>query len=377
MIDKIINEWTYQLDAGYPTKESDYEILRSVLQETNMLSEQEINQTVRQAKGVNEQPDLENDVDADTTVGELTIEEFTSVMYNRYINAAQEVSNLNALYNYITKLPQEVQEDIKVLLVNDTPALTLENGQVQLTGTIKELYDAIDKSGVKVKNGHPSELWFAIIFKGDVAGAVGGEEGIESDVNLRSGEKISLKAYTDASFDFGTLDGEAGTYLKKFESIAEIVTGVKPRYSSMTAPDINRALENLSKSEIQNDLKQFLALNSDIALIEKVQNQIQYALGSLIDATYPEKINKIDEYFCEKIDQFIQKKLGSVTYWGFIINKNILYLRDVESIYSALKCRQHPTIENLKILSPGVANFKGGKLFVYGGPLDIFKKFRG
>ncbi len=55
MIDKIINEWTYQLDAGYPTKESDYEILRSVLQETDMLSEQEIDQTIYQAKGLNEQ----------------------------------------------------------------------------------------------------------------------------------------------------------------------------------------------------------------------------------------------------------------------------------------------------------------------------------
>ena len=55
MIDKIINEWTYQLDAGYPTKESDYEILRSVLQETDMLSEQEINRTIQQAKGLYEQ----------------------------------------------------------------------------------------------------------------------------------------------------------------------------------------------------------------------------------------------------------------------------------------------------------------------------------
>ena len=55
MIDKIINEWTYQLDSGYPTKESDYEVLRSVLRETNMLSEQEIDQTIYQAKGLNEQ----------------------------------------------------------------------------------------------------------------------------------------------------------------------------------------------------------------------------------------------------------------------------------------------------------------------------------
>ena len=61
MIDKIINEWTYQLDAGYPTKESDYEVLRSVLQETDMLSEQEISRTIQQAKGLYEQePELTN-----------------------------------------------------------------------------------------------------------------------------------------------------------------------------------------------------------------------------------------------------------------------------------------------------------------------------
>ena len=51
-INQIITEWTYRLDAGYPTKESDYEVLRSVLQETNILSEQEINKTILQAKGI-------------------------------------------------------------------------------------------------------------------------------------------------------------------------------------------------------------------------------------------------------------------------------------------------------------------------------------
>ena len=52
MIDKIINEWTYQLDSGYPTKESDYEVLRKVLREMKLLSETEISKTVDQAKGI-------------------------------------------------------------------------------------------------------------------------------------------------------------------------------------------------------------------------------------------------------------------------------------------------------------------------------------
>ena len=69
MIDKIINEWTYQLEVGYPTKESDYEVLRSVLQETNMLSEQEIHNTVLQAQGIFESKEntdrIKNDIQSD------------------------------------------------------------------------------------------------------------------------------------------------------------------------------------------------------------------------------------------------------------------------------------------------------------------------
>ena len=68
MINKIINEWTYQLDSGYPTKESDYEILRSVLREVGMLSEQEIDRTIYQAKGLHEQPEDQQ---------EFSIEELT------------------------------------------------------------------------------------------------------------------------------------------------------------------------------------------------------------------------------------------------------------------------------------------------------------
>ena len=369
MIDKIINEWTYQLDSGYPTKNSDYEILRSVLREMKMLSEQEIDRTILQAKGLAEADKKEPEYDGSGS----DVDIFTQAINNSYISVGQQVENLPALYNYIQKLPEEQQESINELIFSQSPALPLQTGQVQLTGGVKQLYDAILKSGVGVKNGHPSELWFAIVFKGNVAGAVGGKEGIESDVDLDTGEKISLKAYEKASFDFGTLEGEAFSYLKKFEAMSEIVTGVGFQFASMTATDINKALENLSAPEIQNDIRQFLSLDSDVAIIEKVQTQIRFALGNLINATYPESIDRVDEYFCQKIDEFISKKLRTVDFWGFIINKNILYLRDVDTIFNALICRQHPTIPNLKILSPGVSNFKGGKLFVNGGSYNISK----
>ena len=93
MIDKIINEWTYQLDAGYPTKESDYEILRSVLQETNMLSEQEIDRTILQAKGVNE-----DEEDESSTF--YSFKEFNNAIDNYKVDG-QEIKNIRQFHEAI------------------------------------------------------------------------------------------------------------------------------------------------------------------------------------------------------------------------------------------------------------------------------------
>ena len=98
MIDKIINEWTYQLDAGYPTKESDYEILRSVLQETDMLSKQEINRTIQQAKGLYEQePEGES----------LNIESIKTILINTLKLPSDVINQIVSTYNGLS--PDEQQ----------------------------------------------------------------------------------------------------------------------------------------------------------------------------------------------------------------------------------------------------------------------------
>ena len=199
MIDKIINEWTYQLDAGYPTKESDYEILRSVLQETNILSEQEIDQTILQAKGVNErQPpsELGSDLtfepdDVGRPASFYSPEEFNRAI-DDYKVKGQEIRNIQQFYEAILKLDESSQLEIKRILQSDIPELQLQTTRYQISGILLTLYDII-MSTIKVTNGEPSELWFAIVFKGDVAGAVSGEDDIESDIIIKKGgETISL-----------------------------------------------------------------------------------------------------------------------------------------------------------------------------------------
>ena len=98
MIDKIINEWTYQLESGYPTKDSDYEILRSVLQEMNMLSEQEIDQTIYQAKGLYEQePESES----------LNIESIQSILVNTLKLPSDVINQIVSTYNGLSTTDQQ------------------------------------------------------------------------------------------------------------------------------------------------------------------------------------------------------------------------------------------------------------------------------
>ena len=59
---KILTEWTYRLDSGYPKTNSDYEVLRDVLLEMTDFNTSVINNIVNQSNGLTEQdPDSEQD----------------------------------------------------------------------------------------------------------------------------------------------------------------------------------------------------------------------------------------------------------------------------------------------------------------------------
>ena len=381
MIDKIINEWTYQLDAGYPTKESDYEILRSVLQETNILSEQEIDQTILQAKGVNErQPpsELGSDLtfepdDVGRPASFYSPEEFNRAI-DDYKVKGQEIRNIQQFYEAILKLDESSQLEIKRILQSDIPELQLQTTRYQISGILLTLYDII-MSTIKVTNGEPSELWFAIVFKGDVAGAVSGEDDIESDIIIKKGgETISLKNYKETTFDLGTLPGEASKFLKKFEQLAALITEREPKTASMTRPDVNEVLMLIDQEDIQSDLDQLLNLKSDVRIIQRLQQDIINTLRGGIGIGTAEQLDKYANLFCLKVDEFVKQKLAMVNWWAFIIKgKNILYLRDTAAMIKASTHIDNPKSPGTYLLGPGIANFKGGKLFVNGGSYNISK----
>jgi len=365
MIKKIINDWTYQLEAGYPKVDSDYEVLREVLQEMDLLTEVEIERTVAKARGL---------LEADPTqpIEEFYTEDEFDQALEQYIYPGQEILHTDLLYGSIIGLSAPEQQQVKQILQSDKPALKLENTRYQITGILLTLYNLIMKT-VTVTNGEPSELWFSIVFKGKVAGAISGDDDIETDIVItKNNQTVSLKNYKETTFDLGTLPKEASQYIKKFESLAALLTGRDPETGSTSRLDVNAALLELNKESIQSDIDQFLKLNSDVQLITDLQERIRAILHKQLNIKDAEDLDNITKRFCLHIDRFVTSKLNLVDWWGFIIKKkNIIYLRD-----ASIMIKNSTHIKDASgnyLLGPGIANFKGGKLFVNGGPFGISK----
>jgi len=228
MIDKIINEWTYQLDAGYPTKDSDYEILRSVLQETDMLSEQEIDQTIYQAKGLHEQDEsfFENMSDAlsaanvSSNLIELVIQTYNTLSPEEKI-AFKENFRTHSIESYVNgegykpfvkfwplKGPDQGRGELPVILaVADSSSGGNQDKDVQMGNgekwEVKEL-------------GEPSNYHF------DPAGD-GDANRYDITFELRDFYKTVIEPYADLGDVFSTLssmvDPESHGALKKMIEI--------------------------------------------------------------------------------------------------------------------------------------------------------------
>ncbi len=346
MIDKIINEWTYQLDSGYPIKDSDYEILRTVLQETNILSDSEINKTILQAKGViNEQLEI-NDSKA-----------FEQFIYSEYAMDGQQFMGLSLLYE---KINQSANRSQLISLITNLNKEPLKAGDYKIEGISKELYQLISET-IRVPNGHYSELWFAIKFNGEVKGGVAGDS-IVSDVDVDSAG-VSLKDYEKIStVDFGNLTADTATLLKIAVNSFEMLTGMQIN-KSMTRDSINAVLENLDSEELRNDIRALMQISKDteIKVIRRFVDKLQRFMPD-------GDSERIVENFCKQLDNTIRAKLsdGNVRWWG-IISKGILHLETSDEMFQVLKCK------NSRI-SPAVGNFKGFHLFVNGNRINAAVK---
>ena len=354
-IDSILTEWRYRLPAGYPKTADDFGILRDVILEMTDVDLTEAERIVRRAMGLDEAPE---ETSAETQSGSSisNAEEFETYIREHYSVPEQSIGGLRVLY-------EQLRDDAEVmeLIQSKTPEVSIQAGPFRIQGKFDRLYDAIE-TNIKIKNGHASELWFSIVFKGIVKGAVknipsmGIENDLKSDVVTRDGTRFSLKAYNDVTFDFGMLPKNAIMYLRAFMALAELITGKKLETSSLGITDINKnILQPLNQEAIQEEIKELLQLDSPFTAIKNLQDQIRKIMYNIHIDTI-DYLESVTRRFCITIDEYIEKHVSeNIDYWALIVVPNkTLNLIPSTTIVNSL---QHTEENGHYYLSTNIANF--------------------
>lgn len=234
MINKIINEWTYQLDSGYPTKDSDYEILRTVLREMNMLSEQEINQTIYQAKGLHEQPDQLDQQ-------EFSIEELTDKL-----SEIKLPQSINSMIQYIYE--KQLTSTERILFSKNFRTHTIESYVSEGWKAFKEFF-LVNIGGARGGMGN-GEISILLGVKDSMPGGTGAH-----DIIMKNGE-WEVKELKSGKFD----PAQAGL-ANKFE----ITPKIQDFYKQIVDPirnigDPYEALHHLVDPDSADDLKKLIRI---------------------------------------------------------------------------------------------------------------------
>lgn len=369
-IDSILTEWSYRLPKGYPTQSKDYELLYHVILEMTDLTPLEARTIVNRAQGLNEDDPVEISKKSQPIPEFSNAEEFEQYIRKEYSVPEQTIGGLQVLYN-------QLQDDVEVInmIQSKTPEVSIQPGPFRIQGKFARLYDAIE-TNIKIKNGHASELWFAIVFKGIVKGAVknipsmGIENDLKSDVVTRDGTRFSLKAYSDITFDFGSLPTAAIKYLRSFIALAELITGKKLETSSLGITDINKnILKTLNQETIQEEIKELLQMESPFTAIKNLQDQIRKIMYNM-DIDTIDYLESVTRRFCITIDDYIAKHVSeNIDYWALIIVSNkTLNLIPSSTIVNSL---QHTEVDGHYYLSTNIANFHNNHLNIKTSHLGV------
>ena len=369
-IDSILTEWRYRLPAGYPKTAEDFGILQDVILEMTDIDLSEAEYIVRRAMGLNEEPDDAEPDTNETIPGFSNGAEFEEFIKTNYSVPEQTISGLHVLYEQIRD-----DDDVIQLILSDASELPIQKGSIRIQGKFERLYDAIEMN-IKVKNGHASELWFSIVFKGIVKGAVknipsmGIENDLKSDVVTRDGTRFSLKAYNDITFDFGMLPKDAILYLRSFISLAQLITGKKLETSSLGITDINKnILQFLNEERVQEEIKELLQMDSPFTAIKNLQHEIRNIMYN-IDIESADYLESVTRRFCVTIDKFIENHVSeNIDYWALIIVANkTLNLIPSATIVQSL---QHTEDNGHYYLSTNIANFHQNHLNIKTSQLGV------
>jgi hypothetical protein len=327
--DEILNEWSFRCHDGVvnlndPKK---LRILKEILDENGI--------------------SLNEGIDSDA----VTFENFVK---SKYLEEKQEISGLDSLYEAIQKSPEKNE---LFSIIQSSGNRSLKPGKSPIQSVEGTLFNLI-KSSIKMTNGEPSELWFAIMYGGKAKGGVATENDIESDV-IVGNDGVSIKNYTQIySLDFGSLPADELKQLKQIINLLVVLTGVEFT-AGLGRDSINNLLIQLKDPSFQEDLRGILRIGADTQ-IKALQNMydaiVKYVPNGDVEKLVDEFIDGING-----INEIIAKKITKVQWWA-IINKGILYLEPSDVIASRLYSKDGQ-------LSPVFGQIKGNNLFVNGNRL--------
>jgi hypothetical protein len=282
------------------------------------------------------------------------IDTFENFIKTNYLEEDQTISGLDSLYNAIQNSPEKNK---LFSLIQSSGNRPLRPGKSSIQNVEGELFNLI-MSSIKMKNGDPSELWFAIMYSGKAKGGVAKGGDIESDVDV-DGIGVSIKNYTSISnLDFGSLPANELKQLKQIINLLVVLTGVEFT-AGLGRDSINNLLKVLKTPSFQNDLENILRIGEDtqIPALKNMYNTIvRYLPNRNVDELVDEFVDGVNG-----INKLIADKITKVKWWA-IISKNSLYLESSDVIASRLH-------SNDGQLSPVFRQIKGNNLFVNGNRL--------
>jgi|7_EtaG_2_1085326.scaffolds.fasta_scaffold00055_33 hypothetical protein len=139
---KILTEWTYRLDSGYPKTDSDYEVLRDVLTELTDFERPVINTIVNQSKGITEaKPDNELDPNSEQAParihqGDFNLHpEFIEIInaagkqndFNQFLELLPKGASIEALQRFFDNITESEMIEFSKLLYTETSIDALDN----------------------------------------------------------------------------------------------------------------------------------------------------------------------------------------------------------------------------------------------------------
>ena len=281
-----------------------------------------------------------------------SLEAFTSFITDTYLVTGQKIEDLSNFYR------DTVDNSDLRKFINNPPNKNLSVGSYPMTDIEKKLYYIINKD-VIIPNGHPSELWFAIVFNGKVTGAVGKST---PDIEV-GGETVSLKSYDTATFDFGKIDKDSARLLSIFISLSNILTSVPIDHAQLSRIDINNSLNLLESDIVKQHIKEILKLGESPSIPPPIKT-LALQIERLLNSDNPDDLHNLVVKFCNEIDDLLKRKISSANWWGLIIKGNsTLFLESADGIYKKSKCQNNR-------LSNAIANFKGWHLWINGTQLE-------